>query len=101
MYLGRIVETADSDELCDRPLHPYTQALFAACLPDDPDAAHGNEGRAALQGEVPSPIDPPPGCPFHTRCPHVRPVCTQQEQWLRENSPGHAVACVLYDESIQ
>jgi oligopeptide/dipeptide ABC transporter ATP-binding protein len=93
MYLGKIVETATSDELCERPLHPYTQALFDACLPDDPDATFRP---AALTGEVPSPLNPPSGCRFHTRCPKAKPECSQHEPQFKEVSPDHHVACFLY-----
>jgi oligopeptide/dipeptide ABC transporter ATP-binding protein len=93
MYLGKIVETATSDELCEHPLHPYTQALFDACLPDDPEAS---SRPASLGGEVPSPLNPPTGCRFHTRCPKAKPECSQVEPILKEISSGHHVACVLY-----
>jgi oligopeptide/dipeptide ABC transporter ATP-binding protein len=93
MYLGKIVETATSDELCERPLHPYTQALFEACLPDDPEAS---TRPASLGGEVPSPLNPPTGCRFHSRCPKAKSECSQVEPILKEVSPGHHVACLLY-----
>jgi oligopeptide/dipeptide ABC transporter ATP-binding protein len=93
MYLGKIVETATSDELCERPLHPYTQALFEVCLPDDPEAS---TRPASLGGEVPSPLNPPTGCRFHTRCPKAKSECSQVEPILKEVSPGHHVACLLY-----
>ena len=93
MYLGKIVEVADSLELTVTPLHPYTKALFAASLPSHPD-----EPRAeiVLTGEVPSALDPPRGCHFHPRCPFVMPRCSEQEPDLVELSPGHRVACHLY-----
>jgi len=93
MYLGKIVEVADSLELTVTPLHPYTKALFAASLPSHPD-----EPRAeiVLTGEVPSALDPPQGCHFHPRCPFVMPRCSEQEPDLVELSPGHRVACHLY-----
>jgi oligopeptide transport system ATP-binding protein len=94
MYLGRIVETAASDELCSNPLHSYTKALFSACLPDDPDTKHGEW---ALSGEVPSPLNPPSGCRFHTRCSNMKQFCSQVEPTLREVAPGHYVACLRYE----
>jgi oligopeptide/dipeptide ABC transporter ATP-binding protein len=93
MYLGKIVEVADSLELCGNPLHPYTKALFAASLP-----SHPNEKRPdiVLTGEVPSALNPPPGCHFHPRCPFVMPHCSERQPALVELSPGHTVACHLY-----
>jgi oligopeptide/dipeptide ABC transporter ATP-binding protein len=93
MYLGQIVELATSDQLCDRPLHPYTQALFAACLPDEPTAASAAN---RLVGEVPSPLNPPLGCRFHSRCPYAKPACTEADPPLKEVTPGHFVACILH-----
>jgi oligopeptide transport system ATP-binding protein len=93
MYLGKLVEVAGSREIIVNGLHPYTQALYSAALPVDPDQA-GEE--IILSGEVPSPLNPPPGCRFHTRCPHVMPRCSEAEPVLKEVSPGHHVACHLY-----
>jgi oligopeptide/dipeptide ABC transporter ATP-binding protein len=93
MYLGRIVELADSLELCAKPLHPYTQALFNAALPSHPDQRHE---KLALAGEVPSALDPPSGCRFHPRCPHAMPHCSRETPVAREMAPGHIVACHLY-----
>ncbi|MGH2375753.1 MAG: ABC transporter ATP-binding protein [bacterium] len=93
MYLGKLVEVADSLELCATPLHPYTKALFAASLPSHPDEPREE---IVLSGEVPSALNPPPGCHFHPRCPFVMPRCSEQEPALRELSPGHHVACHLY-----
>ncbi|HEU0157142.1 MAG TPA: oligopeptide/dipeptide ABC transporter ATP-binding protein [Stellaceae bacterium] len=93
MYLGRIVESADSLELCATPLHPYTQALFAAALPAHPDQRHE---KLTLAGEVPSALDPPSGCRFHPRCPHAMPQCSRETPVAREMAPGHMVACHLY-----
>src|SRR5262245_7808694 len=93
MYLGKLVEVADSLELCAAPLHPYTKALFAASLPSHPDE---RREEIVLTGEVPSALNPPAGCRFHPRCPFVMPRCTEQEPERRELSPGHSVACHLY-----
>ena len=94
MYLGKLVEVADSLELCATPLHPYTKALFAASLPSHPDE---QREEIVLTGEVPSALNPPRGCRFHPRCPFVMPRCSEQEPELVEQSPGHRVACHLYD----
>jgi oligopeptide transport system ATP-binding protein len=93
MYLGKIVEVTDSQELCVNPLHPYTKALFAAALPAHPDEAR--EG-TVITGEVPSALNPPPGCHFHPRCPYAMPRCAREEPVLTEVAPRHAVACHLY-----
>jgi oligopeptide/dipeptide ABC transporter ATP-binding protein len=93
MYLGKLVEVADSLELCTRPLHPYTKALFAASLPSHPDEPREE---IVLSGEVPSALNPPRGCRFHPRCPFVMPRCREQEPVLTELAPGHTVACHLY-----
>jgi oligopeptide transport system ATP-binding protein len=92
MYLGRIVEMADSEALCTRPLHPYTQALFAAALPSHPDDRHDAR---PVTGEVPSALNPPSGCRFHPRCPVAMPVCAQVEPALLPRDGG-VVACHLY-----
>jgi peptide/nickel transport system ATP-binding protein len=93
MYLGQIVESADSTELCANPLHPYTQALLVAALPAHPDA---KRERLALTGEIPSALAPPSGCRFHTRCPRAMARCAEEVPVSREVAPGHAVACHLY-----
>ena len=93
MYLGKIVEIAESLELCENPLHPYTKALFAASLPSHPDE---EREEIVLTGEVPSALNPPEGCRFHTRCPFVMPHCSQEVPELKEMSPGHWVACYLF-----
>ena len=92
MYLGRIVELTDSGELYDKPLHPYTQALISAAPIPDPEADLARE-RILLEGEVPSPIDPPKGCSFCTRCPHATTLCREEDPESKEVLPGHFVAC--------
>jgi peptide/nickel transport system ATP-binding protein/oligopeptide transport system ATP-binding protein len=93
MYLGKIVESAPSEELFTNPLHPYTQALLSAILPPNPDAQNR---QVALKGEIPSPINVPSGCPFRTRCPKVMPVCSEVVPVLSPERAGHSVACHLY-----
>ncbi len=93
MYLGKIVETAESEALCARPMHPYTKALFAAALPSHPDDPPQER---ALAGEVPSALDLPSGCRFHPRCPAAMPVCSQVEPVLKPREGEGQVACHLY-----
>lgn len=97
MYLGALVETADKDTLYDRPLHPYTQALLSSVPVPDPKM---KKERIILKGDLPSPVNPPTGCRFHTRCPSCMEVCKQITPVYREIEPGHQVACHLYDEEI-
>jgi oligopeptide transport system ATP-binding protein len=92
MYLGRIVELAESDELFGNPLHPYTQALLAAVPVPDP-SVEAHRTFQPVQGEVPSPINPPSGCVFHPRCPIAVAECKQARPALREVRPGHFAAC--------
>jgi oligopeptide/dipeptide ABC transporter ATP-binding protein len=92
MYLGKIVESATSKELIRNPQHPYTKALLAASLPDNPDAKRSTN---ILFGEVPSPLNPPSGCRFHTRCTLAMPECSQTLPLMKEVSPEHQVACYL------
>jgi oligopeptide/dipeptide ABC transporter ATP-binding protein len=93
MYLGKIVETAESEALCARPMHPYTKALFAAALPSHPDDPPQER---ALAGEVPSALNLPSGCRFHPRCPAAMPVCSQVEPVLKPREGEGQVACHLY-----
>ena len=95
MYLGKIVEVAEKRALYAEPLHPYTQALIAA-VPE----AKPRKGRRkpAISGEIPSALNPPAGCRFHTRCPHAMPVCRETAPAMTEPKPGHRVACHLYPQ---
>ena len=95
MYLGKIVELGESDAVNARPLHPYTQALLSAAPVPDPDLEATRE-RIVLEGDVPSPVNPPRGCRFSTRCPRVMEICRQVEPPLEEVEPGRQVACHLY-----
>lgn len=96
MYLGRLVEIADRDELYQNPLHPYTEALMAAVPVADPEV-EAKRPRTVISGEVPSALRPPSGCAFHTRCPRVTARCKTEQPQLREAAPGRAVACHLHD----
>ncbi len=93
MYLGKIVEIADKHALYADPLHPYTQALIAAVPEAKP---RSGRRKAAISGEIPSALNPPPGCRFHTRCPHVMPICREVEPAVTQPKPGHHVACHLF-----
>jgi oligopeptide/dipeptide ABC transporter ATP-binding protein len=96
MYLGRIAELASSDELNGNPLHPYSIALLSAVPKPDPDAP---KTRIILKGDIPTPINPPSGCRFRTRCPHAFDRCAAEEPALREVLPGHWTACHLVDDA--
>ncbi|ERI63560.1 oligopeptide/dipeptide ABC transporter, ATP-binding protein, partial [Clostridium sp. ATCC BAA-442] len=92
MYLGKLVEVGDSEEIYQNHLHPYTEALLSSVPLPDPELAHRSEP-IMLQGDIPSPIDPPSGCRFRTRCPYATQLCAEQEPPLTEVGSNHAVAC--------
>ncbi|GGE07199.1 ABC transporter ATP-binding protein [Marinithermofilum abyssi] len=92
MYLGRMVELADRDELYEHPIHPYTRALLSAVPVPDPDA---KRERIILTGDVPSPTNSPKGCAFHTRCPHVMDICREKRPEFKDQGSGHFAACHL------
>lgn len=96
MYLGKLVELTTSEQLYKNPLHPYTQALLSAIPIPDPDLEDKREA-IILKGEIPSPISPPSGCVFRTRCPHVMEQCSFSEPQIREYETGHFAACHLYE----
>jgi peptide/nickel transport system ATP-binding protein len=95
MYLGKIVEVGESDRLFEEPLHPYTKLLFSAIPVPDPDIEK-SKGKIEVQGEPPSPINPPSGCRFHPRCPYAKEICREKEPEFKEIEKNHQVACWLY-----
>jgi len=95
MYLGKLVELAGEKDLYENQMHPYTRALFSA-MPIPKVGA--KKERMILQGDLPSPINPPPGCPFHTRCPYATERCMKEVPQLHEATPGHFVSCHLFDK---
>ena len=97
MYVGKIVELADRDALYEQPMHPYTQALLSAIPIPDP-VLEKRRKRIVLTGDIPSPVSPPPGCRFHTRCPVAFERCKIEEPPLREYAPGHFAACHWVEE---
>ena len=99
MYLGRIVEIGSTEDIFDSPTHPYTQALLSAVPIPDP-TQRGKE-RLKLPGEVPSPIDLPPGCRLYSRCPYRRDACLEPGPPLLQVGDSHKAACILVDESIR
>ncbi len=96
MYLGSMMEYAKTKDIFERPLHPYTEALFSAVPVPDPDY---KMNRIILKGDIPSPANPPSGCKFHTRCEKCMAICSKEAPVFREYEPGHFVACHLYDEA--
>ena len=97
MYLGHMVELADSYELTFHPVHPYTRSLISAIPIADPKAARESE-RIVLEGDVPSPLNPPSGCTFRTRCPFADEQCAKEQPAWREIGPGHYAACHHLDK---
>lgn len=97
MYLGNLVEIGSSDEVNNHPAHPYTKALLSAVPLPDPQLAKANQ-RIILQGDVPSPLNPPTGCRFRTRCTSCMKICSEVKPELKEIAPGHQVACHLYQK---
>ncbi len=97
MYLGHLVEMADSDELIFHSMHPYTRSLISAIPIADPKVARASK-RIILSGDVPSPVNPPSGCPFRTRCPYADELCASQAPEFKEETPGHYVACHHLDK---
>jgi len=97
MYLGKIVELADRNEIYIKPLHPYTQALMSAVPVPDPDIAQQRQ-RIILEGDLPSPSNPPIGCNFNTRCPFAEEICFQEDPEFKEEKPEHWVACHFVDQ---
>ena len=95
MYLGNLVELAESYELYEKPLHPYTQSLLQAVPIPDPQVTRRRK-RTVLQGEIPNPMDIPKGCRFNTLCPYAQKRCTETEPEFKEVAPGHSVACHLF-----
>ena len=95
MYLGTMVETGTKEDIFREPLHPYTQALFSAVPVADPDV---KMNRILLEGDIPSPANPPKGCKFHTRCSHCMGICKEQEPAEKDMGNGHIVKCHLYDK---
>lgn len=95
MYLGKIVEIGSRDEIFSHPMHPYTQALLRAVPKMDPDS--GRE-KIVLEGDVPSPVNPPSGCPFHPRCPQAMPQCGCTVPRLIEHELAHFTSCLLYEQ---
>ena len=98
MYLGKMVELADAEEIYNHPLHPYSKSLLSAVPIPDPKIARANQ-RIMLTGDIPSPLNAPSGCPFRTRCPHATKECAESMPEFREVSSGHFVACHHMDQA--
>ncbi len=97
MYLGHLVELADSDQITFHSMHPYTRSLISAVPIADPKVARASQ-RIILSGDVPSPVNPPSGCPFRTRCPYADEQCAMETPAFKEEKPGHFVACHHLDK---
>ena len=95
MYLGQLVEISEADEIYKKPLHPYTRGLLGSIPIANPKLAR-LKVKSSIEGDIPSPIDPPSGCRFHTRCPYAKPECSQSKPELKDVGGGHRVACHLY-----
>ena len=95
MYLGQLAELSEADEIYRHPLHPYTKGLLGSVPVANPKLAR-QKVNSSIEGDIPSPIDPPSGCRFHTRCPYAKPECSQQVPVLHDAGGGHLVACHLY-----
>ena len=96
MYLGQLVEIGDGEEVHFHPLHPYTKGLLGSVPIANPKLARQKK-KSSIEGDIPSPINPPSGCRFHTRCPYAKPECSQSVPQMKEADKGHFVACHLYD----
>ena len=96
LYLGNMVEIAESDDIYKNPSHPYTQALISAVPIPDP-SVEKNKNLILIEGDLPSPIDPPSGCVFRTRCPKAQEICAQKKPEFKEFTKGHSVACHFSD----
>ena len=97
MYLGNVVELSESFELYKNPIHPYTKTLMSAVPIPDPIVTRSRE-RLILEGDIPSPINPPSGCKFHTRCPYAMDCCREEVPEFKEYASGHYAACHLLDK---
>lgn len=95
MYLGQLVEVSEADEIYKNPLHPYTKGLLGSIPIANPKLARQKE-KSSIEGDIPSPINPPAGCRFHTRCPYAKPVCSEKVPQMHDAGGGHMVACHLY-----
>lgn len=95
MYLGHLVEICESNEIYDNPLHPYTKGLLGSIPIANPKLARQKE-KSGIEGDIPSPIHPPQGCRFHTRCPFAKPECGEVKPQMKDAGGGHMVACHLY-----
>lgn len=96
MYLGQLVETSEADDIYKNPLHPYTKGLLGSIPIANPKLARLKE-KSSIEGDIPSPINPPSGCRFHTRCPYAKPICSEVTPQLKDVGGGHMTACHLYE----